>query len=128
MRPIKFPAFLFLILLGVAGCWKQGPGKRGVLSINEMKLVLWDVMQADEFAVTYIPKDSTLNLERETNRLYQKVFLLHKTDSAQFFKSFDYYRNHPDHYRVLIDSLQAYSNRERDNRFYLNQAEKVAPE
>jgi hypothetical protein len=83
---------------------------------------MWDMVQVDEFAGVYVKKDSTRNLQKETNILYSKVFALHKTDSAAFFKSFYYYKKHPDDYKVLLDSLNAFANRERENRFYLNRS------
>jgi hypothetical protein len=108
----------------LCSCWQAKPGKRDILSINNMKLVMWDMIQADEFAPVYIAKDSTRNLKKETKLLYQKVFALHKIDSARFYKSFDYYKAHPEDYKILLDSLSAFANRERDNRFYMNRVDR----
>lgn len=110
----------FMLVMILLGCNSQKPGSGGILSYNEMKLVMWDMTLADEFASVYVKRDTTKNLRHETNVLYQKVFVLHKTDSARFFNSFDYYKKHPDHYKILLDSLYAFANRERENRFYLN--------
>jgi hypothetical protein len=112
--------YFLLLFFALVACSRQKPGKGGILSYNEMKLVMWDMTLADEFAAVYIKRDSTKDLQKETNLLYQKVFVLHKTDSAHFFNSFDFYRKHPDNYKILLDSLYAYANRERENRFYLN--------
>lgn len=121
MIPVyKRNQWLLFLVFCLCSCWQAKPGKNEVLSINSMKLVMWDMIQADEFATSYIPKDSTHNLQIETNRLYQKVFVLHKIDSLKFFKSIDYYKKNPGDYKILMDSLSAYANRERDNRFYLN--------
>ena len=116
--------------LSIVGClWSCGgerPGKGDILSINEMKQVMWNMIQVDEFAASYIGKDSTLDLKKETGKLYQKVFVLHKIDSAHFFKSFKYYKEHPDDYKILLDSLTAFGIRERENRFNNNRLNKVA--
>ncbi|MES2648587.1 MAG: DUF4296 domain-containing protein [Bacteroidota bacterium] len=109
-----------LLLICLFGCRRERPGKEGILSVNDMKKVMWDMVQADEFAGSFVKKDSVLDLTKETNLLYQKVFALHKIDSARFFKSFYYYKQNPGHYKVLMDSLFALSNRERENRFYIN--------
>ena len=120
MRRALSPAILILILLFQSSCNRPGPGRGGILSYDQMKSVMWDMTQADEYAAVYKKRDSTLNLQLETNKLYAKVFALHKTDSARFFNSFDYYKKHPDDYKILLDSLYALSNRERENRFYIN--------
>jgi len=120
MRVYKRNRWLLFVMFCLCSCWQAKPGHGEVLSINAMKLVMWDMIQADEFAIVYIGKDSSRNLQKETNLLYQKVFALHKIDSKRFFASFEFYKNHPDHYKVLVDSLTAFANRERDNRFYIN--------
>jgi hypothetical protein len=112
--------FFLLLFFALLACNRQKPGHGGILSYNEMKQVMWDMTLADEFASVYIKRDSTKDLQKETNILYQKVFVLHKTDSARFFNSFDFYKKHPEHYKILLDSLYAFANRERENRFYLN--------
>lgn len=122
------PRFLLVVMIMLAaGCGKKRPGHGGILSYNDMKLVMWDMAQADEYAAVYLKRDTTKNLQTETNRVYQQIFLLHKTDSAQFFNSFRYYKTHPDHYKVLLDSLNAIASRDRNNRFYINTMKPVAP-
>jgi hypothetical protein len=106
------------------GCRQVKPGEGGILSVNNMKLVMWDMIQVDEFAPTYIAKDTTRDLKMETSRLYQKVFAVHKIDSATFFKSFEYYKQHPLDYKILLDSLSDFAKRVRDNRFNMNRIDR----
>jgi hypothetical protein len=65
--------YCLLLPLCIFSCRREKPGKDGILSINEMKKVMWDMVQADDFAGSFIKKDSTLDLTKETNLLYQKV-------------------------------------------------------
>ena len=110
--------FFVSILLSIAiSCKQEKPGKDGILTVNEMKIVMWDIIQVDEFAAAYLKKDSLLNIPKESGLLYQKVFALRKINSKQFFDSFDFYKKHPDYLKVLIDSLYSYGNRERDHSF-----------
>lgn len=117
--------FSALLTIGCLCSCGEKPGKGDILSVNDMKLVVWDMIRVDEFAASFVVKDSSINLNKKTNELYQKVFVLHKTDSARFFKSFAYYRNHPADYKILLDSLNAFSNREKENRFRYNKIDKV---
>ena len=120
MHSYKRICCLLLIVVCLCSCWQTKPGHNGILSVDSMKAVMWDMVQVDEFASVYVKKDTTRNLQKETNILYQKVFALHKTDSSHFFKSFNYYKQHPEQYKVLVDSLAALATRERDNRFFLH--------
>ncbi|CAN5656228.1 hypothetical protein BH10BAC3_BH10BAC3_04640 [soil metagenome] len=124
MPVYKRNQWLLVVVFFLCSCWQAKPGRDGILSINAMKLVMWDMVQVDEFASVYVKKDTIRNLQKETNILYQKVFALHKIDSATFFKSFYYYKKYPDNYKILLDSLNAFASRERENRFYLN---KITP-
>lgn len=102
--------FMFCFLIGCA----EKPGKKGILSVNDMKLVMWDMLQADEFVGTFMRLDSTIHLDSAANVYYQKIFFLHKTSQKEFFRSFDYYKMNPGYYKILLDSLNDYGNRERD--------------
>ncbi len=105
-------------LLLAPSCGGDKPGKNGILAVNKMKDVMWDIMQVDEFASSYLSKDSSLDLTPESGKLYKKVFGLHNISSSQFYKSFDFYRHHPAYFKTLLDSVTAMGNRERDSSFY----------
>ena len=108
--------FRVMIVITLAGC--SNNESSNVLPVNKMKLVLWDLLQADEFSIRNFQKDSSLNINAQTNLLYQKVFSLHKVDGKDFFQSFDFYKTHPDQFKVLLDSVSSYGNRQRDSTFY----------
>lgn len=122
MNQKKASRFVTVLLLSlvmlVIACGKK-PGKGGILAINDMKTLIWDIMQAEEFSKTYMTKDSILNLkiDRESNLLYQRVFLMHKISQEDFRKSFEFYQQNPQYYKVLADSLANFSSREREQAF-----------
>jgi hypothetical protein len=88
-------------------CGGDKPGKNGVLPVNKMKLV-----------GTFLVKDSNLSIPVASGKMYQKVFGLHHVSGQEFYSSFNFYRNHPEYFKILLDSLSAYGNRERDSAFY----------
>ena len=110
---------LFVLCLScfALACGGDKPGKNGVLPVNKMKLVMWDIMQVDEYAGTFLVKDSNLNIPVTSGKMYQKVFGLHHVSEQEFSSSFNFYRSHPEYFRILLDSLSAYGNRERDSAF-----------
>ena len=82
-----------------------------------MKSILWDVMRAQSLARELSLKDSTIDIANETKLLSQKIFEIHKTDSALFNKSYNWYVKHPDDLKLIFDSL--YAQKERENSLQL---------
>lgn len=101
-----------LCILLIVGCSQKDTIPSGVIGKEEMGDILWDMMQADQYATNYLIKDSAkVNVKMETLKLYEEVFRLHKVNREEFRKSFQFYQDHPDITRVLFDSLISKGNR-----------------
>ncbi len=87
--------------------------KEPLLGVEDMKKVMWDMMKADEWYLRESARDSTLKTIKENIRLYEQVFAIHGINRNRFFTSFKYYEAHPLQFKVLIDSVEQYANRER---------------
>lgn len=103
--------FIFSILL--FSCYNANKTPSGIIKPEEMKNILWDVMRAQSLSREIVLKDSTIDLAIKTKSLTQKVFEIHKTDSAQFNKSYNWYVKHPTDLKLIFDSL--YAQKEREN-------------
>lgn len=88
-----------------------------VIPIDTMKILVLENQMVEEFYNNYIYKDSTLNRDSARSVAFKQVLQLHKTDSAQFYKSFAYYRSEPERFKVLLDSATSYANRLREERY-----------
>jgi hypothetical protein len=102
-------------ILGIIGliCLACNNKSKDNLPINSMKLIIWDMMKADEWFVQTTIKD-TLHLRKKENiELYEQVFAIHKTNRKQFYNSYKFYQTHPDQLKILMDSITALSNREK---------------
>jgi len=107
---------IVLISAGI-GCSDKDSVPSGVLAREDMQNVLWDMIQADQYA-TYFAKDSgRIDLKLENMRLYDQVFQLHHVSREKFTKSYKYYMAHPDLTQTLMDSLQAMGNRLRNESY-----------
>jgi hypothetical protein len=106
----------FLAIVGLLLLMACKTGSK-VLPVDTMKLVIWDLLQVDEFATVYLAKDSSRNILDSSRLLYAKVFAIHKVDQQQFFESLTWYRANVDQFKVLIDSVGVYSARQREERF-----------
>jgi hypothetical protein len=100
---LTFIAALFIIVC--AGCVNNNKVPKGILSKDEMRGLVWDLMQVDTYAQTYIAKDTLKNLKKERTILFQQVFDLHKVSRDEFEKSFDYYMGRPDLTQSIFDTL-----------------------
>jgi len=82
-----------------------------IIPINKMKVVVWDMVQAGSYA-TYLEESDTSIKKLNTVYLAQ-VLKLHKLDKTSFFKSFDFYQQHPPLNKELFDSVSAYAQLQR---------------
>lgn len=108
------------MLLGMVSC-ETKPGSKGVLGINDMKLVMYDIVLVDEYVYNNIKRDSTNSYNDTLNKMYQQVFKLHNIEQETFFTSYEFYNTHPTYYNTLMDSLQNYSNRKREVHYQENE-------
>lgn len=111
--------FIFSILL--FSCYNANKAPSGIIKPEEMKSILWDVMRAQSLSREIVLKDSTIDLAIKTKSLTQKVFEIHKTDSAQFNKSYNWYIKHPDVLKRIFDSIFAQKQREDNQELKKNQ-------
>ena len=98
--------FSFFLLLIFFSC-KANKIPDDILPPEKMQEVLWDMIRADEFLVSYVIKDTSVNRKTESVKLYQKVFEVHDISKSAFEKSFKYYQLHPENLQPIMDSLNA---------------------
>ncbi len=92
-----------LLLIFLAGCSSKDKVPSGILSQDKMERVLWDMIQADEYAALYLAKDSAIiDKKMETLKLYQQVFQLHQVSRDEFRESYQFYLGRPDLSRTVI--------------------------
>lgn len=104
---IKRLIYLFAIVFLVA-CNNGTP--KNVLPVNTMKVVMFDMLKADEWYARKLVGDTLLLKVKEDIPLYEQVFAVHKLTKKQFFDSYHYYEAHPVAYKELVDSLESYAN------------------
>jgi hypothetical protein len=107
-----FILFIFSVIF--FSCYNADKAPSGIIKHEEMKNILWDVMRAQSLAREIVLKDSTIDLAVQTKLLTRKVFQIHKTDSALFNKSYNWYVKHPTDLKLIFDSL--YLQKERKDR------------
>lgn len=109
--PPSFSLILsFSLMIFFAGCHQQK-----IIPLQKMKLVLWDITLADEYAKIKLQQNALVFIKKENLSLYNKVFSLHQVSKDEFYESYTYYQSHPIEMKTLLDSLAAYGIRKRDS-------------
>lgn len=107
----------FIAIMGMilcVSCTNRTKVPKDILPKEKMGKVMWDLMQVDEYARTYISVDTCRDYKKERTILYQQVFNLHKVSRDVFNKSMEYYLHHPDLMLSIYDTLSARQTRIRE--------------
>lgn len=86
-----------------------------ILTVDTMKLIVWHLIEAGEYATSLKEKDTSIKLLNTT--YFSEVLKLHHIDKNNFLKSFNFYQSHPYFNNILFDSVNAYALRQR-NKIY----------
>jgi hypothetical protein len=106
----KFICLIFFCSL--TGCSNKDKIPSSIISKNEMQNILWDMIQADQYAKQFIVKDSAKrNVSAETMKLYDEIFQIHHITQQEFQKSYQFYMGRPDLLKIIFDSLALQGNR-----------------
>lgn len=111
MNAIRYIGLIVVwLVIGCSG--KDVPS--GIIQPHEMGNILFEISMAEEFVNTYVARDTSKNRPAEIEKEYQKIFLLHKITEAEFKKSYNFYRSHTEIFKSMMDSLNARSQRARN--------------
>jgi hypothetical protein len=84
------------------------------IPIDKMKVVVWQLMQADEVYARKVILDSTWKIQRKNVQFYQQIFDFNKVDRVHFYQQLAYLESHPIEFKTLMDSVEALSKREKN--------------
>ena len=103
---MKTGLLIVCFCVSLAGCKNNNKVPGDVLPPPKMQAVLWDIMRADKFLADFVlSRDSGLNKETESIKMYEQVFAIHSITKEKFRKSFSWYESHPAVLQVIMDSL-----------------------
>ena len=89
-----------------AGCSDNTSVPYGILSVDKMYPIMWDMIEADQYAALLAKDSAHVDAKLERLRLYEQVFRLHDISREKFQKSYNYYKEHPEITQILYDSLE----------------------
>ena len=85
-----------------------------IIKPDKMQKILWDVTRAQVLSAEIARKDSLVNEVAETKVLNEKIFFLYHITENDFNKAYNWYTNHPDVLRSVLDSLSAQNQRDNE--------------
>ncbi|MFT3749456.1 MAG: DUF4296 domain-containing protein [Agriterribacter sp.] len=106
---LMFVFYLFMLY----SCGKNKSGS-DIIASDKMGSVMFDMNVAEEFVSIYVAKDSSKDKKAELNKEYEKIYLLYDITEQQFKDSYNYYKTHPEAYKIVVDSLNAKAQRRRE--------------
>ncbi|QEC67357.1 DUF4296 domain-containing protein [Panacibacter ginsenosidivorans] len=108
--------FVTILVCCAFACTSPDKMPEDVMNIEQMKPIVWDMMRAGMLVQNQFRLD-TATQKKEAVANYQKVFDIHGTTKDAFYHSYQYYLEHPDKHKILLDSVAAYANRQRIDLF-----------
>ncbi len=114
---------MFLVFIILSACINCTPeGKRippDVLTVDTMKLVIWHLTLAGDYATSLKEKDSTIKKLNTT--YFSEVLKLHHINKNDFTKSFNFYETNLYFNKILFDSVNVYASRQRNEIYKFRQ-------
>lgn len=108
-------ACILLLLFIQTSC--RNETKTVIIPVDSMKLIMWDMMKADEWFNRKLIQDTNAIRNKEDVKMYEMVFKVHGVTRERYFASYRYYEGRPVSFKRLLDSLDALANRERLKRY-----------
>ena len=108
MKKVISIAFLLL-----GACSSKKAEKEAILPIKTMQQTVWQLMKVDEYLSRQIQTDTTIQPSLLKAQHYQQVFNLNKVDRLQFYATMEYLSKRPLEMKLLLDSVEALSKREK---------------
>jgi hypothetical protein len=102
----RIAGLLAVFCLVFAGCSNNTSVPYGILPVNKMYPIMWDMIEADQYANLLIKDSAHIDAKLERLRLYEQVLRSHDVSREKFQKSYNYYKEHPEITQILYDSLE----------------------
>jgi hypothetical protein len=109
---MKIQYSYLLLLLVMIGCSNKD-NEAKTIPIDKMKVVVWQLMNADEHYARISLIDSNWRITKKNVQFYQQIFDLNKIDRVAFYQQIDYLKTHPEEFKILMDSVTEFSKREK---------------
>lgn len=112
-----------LFCLTFFSCSRSGHIPSDIIDRDKMSEILFDVAMAEGHVEHAHFRDSAKSRDSIFRIELDRVMTMHGVTSSSFVSSYRFYTSHPHHYKVLIDSLHARTQRDQQ-KMYLQPGER----
>jgi hypothetical protein len=106
-----------LVICTFLACSRSGKIPSDVLGQERMSAILFDISMAEGHAENAYFRDSAKNRDSVLKVELDRVMQIHSISQAEFVRSYQFYRARPHLYKVMVDSLQARSQRDQQKMY-----------
>ncbi|MFN5423076.1 MAG: DUF4296 domain-containing protein [bacterium] len=106
-----------VICIGFFSCSSEGKKPNEIIEKEKMTEVIRDITLAETYVDFYLKKDTTISKDTLLKREIEKVLTLHKIDVPTFSSSYTYYKNHPEQFKIIVDSASAWFTKDKTSLF-----------
>jgi hypothetical protein len=106
-------SIIIILLFCLASCGTTRSTPKNLIEFDKFKIVVWQLMKADDYYVRKAVLDSTWRLNKTNIDLYKKVFDLNKVTVKDFYGTLEYYEKRPLLFQELMDSVESVSKKEK---------------
>jgi len=107
---MRYLLLICLLSLFITSC----NNKKDLLSPKKMQNVMWDMIQLEAYAQQPAVIDSLKRRKTSVSGLQNQILALHGVNKDQYLKSYQYYNEHPESMRNILDSIAVNAERDRD--------------
>ena len=119
---------ILILLIFAFSCGRKDKVPEGVLEPAKMEKVMTDLLMSESFAESYLLIDTSKKRDEWFTGELNKVLALQDVTQDQVRKSLDFYKTRPDLFKVIIDSINARAQRNRDKVYDMEKRKRIKVE
>ena len=119
---------ILILLIFAFSCGRKDKVPEGVLEPAKMEKVMTDLLMSESFAESYLLIDTSKKRDEWFTGELNKVLAVQDVTQDQVRKSLDFYKTRPDLFKVIIDSINARAQRNRDKVYDMEKRKRIKVE
>lgn len=119
---------ILILVVFLFSCGRKDKVPEGVLEPAKMEKVMTDLLMSESFAESYLLIDTSKKRDEWFTGELNKVLAIQDVTQDQVRKSLDFYKTRPDLFKVIIDSINARAQRNRDKVYDMEKRKRIKVE
>lgn len=117
MKGLSVALVVFFCIIILSSCSRSSRIPSEILGQDRMSALLFDISMAEGHAENAYFRDTAKSRDSILKVELDRVLLIHGVSQQQFLDSYRFYKLNPHLYKVMVDSLQARSQRDQQKMY-----------